>query len=86
MAFTLADGQTDHTIYPSKSAAISHQSNEFLYLYICLRGCVSGMPAKDAQLFLDMNRDAYDHNMRLSDPEAPDLIPPLARGVGRWPQ
>src|SRR5262249_60846079 len=86
MAFALADGSTDHVIYPSKSEAIRHQSNEFLYLYVCLRGCITGMPPKDAQLFLEVHRDAYDHGLRLSEPEAPQLIFPLAKGSGKWPQ
>jgi hypothetical protein len=86
MAFALADGQTDHTVYPSKSAAVDHQSNEFLYMYVCLRSCPSGMPERDAQLFLDVHREAYDNGMRLSEPESPSLIMPIARGSGKWPK
>jgi hypothetical protein len=85
MVFTLADGESDHVVYPSKSDAIAHVSNEFLYLYVNLRACVSGMPAKDAQLFLELHREAYDAGMRLSEPEAPSLIFPLQRGGGYFP-
>lgn len=86
MAFSLAEGKTDHTIYPSKASAIDHMSNEFFYCYVNMRACFGGMPPKDAQLFLELHREAYDSNMRLADPDAPQLIFPLARGTGNWPQ
>jgi len=85
MAFALAEGATDHVIYPSKAEAIAHQSNEFLFMYVCLRGCAAGMSEKDAQLYLEVHRDAYDNGMRLAEPEAPSLIMPIAKGTGKWP-
>jgi hypothetical protein len=86
MAFALADGTTDHVVYPSKSDAIAHMSNEFLYCYVHLAGCVTGMPPKDAQLWLELHREAYDAGMRLSEPKAPTLIFPLAKDGGPWPK
>lgn len=85
MAFALADGSTDGTVYPSKAEAIRHQSNEFLFCYFSFRRCMGGANPKDCQLFLEYNRHAYDQGFRLADPESPEFILPLARGVGRWP-
>jgi hypothetical protein len=77
MAFALADGQTDHVIYSSKTAAISHMSNEFLFAYLNLRKCIAGMPVKDAQLWLDLHRNIYDNGGRMTNPR--DMIMPIAR-------
>lgn len=79
IAVALADGSTDYTLYPSRKDAISHQANEFHFTYLCLRQCLGGMSAKDAQLWLDVNRHAYDNGMRLSDPDSPDMIFPQAK-------
>lgn len=79
MAFALADGSTDHTLYPTKAAAIAHQSNEFLYCYLSLRRCPGGLQPKDAQIWLDLHRHVYDHGGRLADPDSPDMIMPQAR-------
>jgi len=85
IAFALADGSTDGVLYPSKSEAIRHQSNEFLYCFISFRRILAGANPKDCQLLLDFHRHAYDSGFRIADPDAPDLISPLARGVGSWP-
>jgi hypothetical protein len=77
MAFALADGSTDHVIYPSKSAAIQHMSNEFLYAYLNMRKCIGGMPVKDAQLWLDLHRHIYDAGGQMTNPA--ELIMPVAR-------
>ena len=85
MAFALEDGQTDHVVYSSKADAIAHMSDEFRYCYVHMRGCFAGMPPRDAQLWLELHREAYDAGMRLSDPDAPTLIMPLSKGIGAWP-
>jgi hypothetical protein len=77
MAFALADGSTDHVIYPSKTAAIEHMSNEFLYAYLNTRKCIGGMPVKDAQLWLDLHRHIYDQGGQMTNPR--DMIMPIAR-------
>jgi hypothetical protein len=77
LAFALSDGSTDHTIYPSKTDAIAHMSNEFLYAYLNLRKCIGGMPVKDAQLWLDLHRHIYDQGGRMTNPR--DIIMPIAR-------
>lgn len=78
MAFALADGNTDHVVYPTKQAAIDHQSNEFLYAYLCLQNVLGGIPVKDAQIWLDLHRHVYDSGGRLTDPDT-SLIMPLGR-------
>jgi hypothetical protein len=85
MAFALADGATDNVVYPSKAVAINHMSNEFLYAYVHLGGCLMGMSAKDAQIWLDLHRHMYDSGFRLADPGPVVPIFPVARGAGPWP-
>lgn len=75
MTFTLADGQTDHVIYPSKQAAIDHMSNEFRFAYVCLANCLGAMSVKDAQIWLDFHRHVYDNGGRLTDPGSSYILP-----------
>lgn len=79
MAFALADGSTDHTLYPSKNLAISHQAHEQLYAYVCLKNFPGGLKAKDAQLILNLHRYAYDQGQRFYDRDSPSLIMPVGR-------
>jgi hypothetical protein len=79
IAVALMDGSTDYTLYPSRQLAINHQANEFHFTYLNLRNCLNGMSQKDAQLWLDVHRHAYDNGLRLSDPDTPDLIFPQAK-------
>jgi hypothetical protein len=82
MAFALADGNTDHVVYPSKQAAIDHQPDEFRDAYLHLGKIIGGMPLKDCQLWLDIHRHAYDNRMRLTNPV--DLIMPVDRSHVSW--
>ena len=75
MAFALQDGSTDHVLYPSKQAAMDHQLDENRHCYIWLRVCLAGIPLKDAQLFLDVNRHAHSNGMRLKDPHDMIMFP-----------
>lgn len=86
MAFALQDGSTDHVIYPSRQDAIAHVSDEHRFFFVSLRSCPTGMPAKDAQLLLEVHREAADAGLGFTEPQAPDIIMPIARGVGKWPQ
>jgi hypothetical protein len=79
MAFNLSDGNTDHTLYPSKNAAIQHQVHEQLCAYVCLKNFPGGLKPKDAQLILNLHRFAYDHGQRFYDRDSPDLILPVGR-------
>jgi hypothetical protein len=79
IAIALVDGSTDYTLYPSRESAIKHQANEFHFTYLSLRNCPAGMSKKDAQLWLDVHRHAYDKGLRLADPDSPDMIFPQAK-------
>ena len=67
MAFKLADGSTDHNVYPSKRDAVTHVSNEFHYCFIQLHP--GGMSPCEAHIMLTFHRKAYDAGFRLSDPQ-----------------
>lgn len=77
IAVALADGSVDYNLYPSKAAAVAHQSNEFLYAYLCLRNSPGGMSPKDAQIWLDLHRYMYDNGYRLTGERT--VIMPQAR-------
>jgi hypothetical protein len=79
MAFKLSDGSSDHTLYPSKAAAVDHQSREQDYAYVCLKNFPGGLREKDAQLILDLHRYAYDNGQRFYDRDSPSLIMPVDR-------
>jgi hypothetical protein len=80
MAFRLDNGSSDHTLYPSKNAAIDHQhGREQDYAYICLKNFPGGVREKDAQLMLDLHRYAYDTGQRFYDRDSPSLILPQAK-------
>lgn len=82
MAFKLEDGQTDHTLYPSKAEAIRHCSNENLYCFVFMGNAMGGMSPKDATLWIMFQRHAQDTGMSLKEPTV-DMIFPLARGTSR---
>lgn len=67
MAFKLADGSTDHAVYPSKKDAVRHVSNEFHYCFIQLHP--GGMSPCEAHIMLTFYRKAYDSGFRLADPD-----------------
>lgn len=77
MAFSLSDGTTDHVLYPRKQDCVSHQTDEFKFLY--LRMHPMGMPVCEAEIMLDFHRKAYAAGFRLADPDkasgGPDIIP-----------
>lgn len=70
MAFTLAQGLTDHVLYPTKHAAITHVSDEFRHLYLKMHPM--GMPVCEAEIMLTFYRQAYDNGFRLADPDHKD--------------
>jgi hypothetical protein len=84
LALRLADGGYDGTLYESRREAVRHQSDEKLCAYFTYRGAPNGFSSqKDAQLYLDYYRMAYDQGFRLPDPDdrsgGPELIMPTAR-------
>lgn len=83
IAISLADGSTDGVLYDTRLAAVKHQYHETQCAYLSLKEAPHGMPTRDAYAFLKFHRDAYDANMRLTDPEKDnggyDLCMPIAR-------
>jgi len=82
VAIKLADGGSDGTLYESKRAAVRHQSDEFTAAYFSYRGAPNGFSTvKDAAIWLEFVRQAYDSGFRLPDPDdahgGPDLIMPM---------
>jgi len=82
VAIRLSDGGSDGVLYDSKREAVRHQSNEFNCAYFSFRGAPNGFASvKEAAVWLEFHRQAYDSGFRLPDPDAasggPDLIMPL---------
>lgn len=78
VAIRLEDGSSDGIIYDSKIDAIKHQNFEQQCAYVGFRNLMGGSTPRDMAIFIAMNREAYDHGMRLADPEAPGGGPNLA--------
>jgi hypothetical protein len=81
VAVRLSDGGSDGSLYPSKREAVRHQSNEFNHAYFSYRGAPNGFASvKEAAIWLEFHRQAYDAGFRLPDPDAasggPELIMP----------
>jgi hypothetical protein len=79
IACRLADGKGGETLYDTHFDAVRHQPDPNLCLYIRLRA--EGMNVCDAELFLWVNRQAYNNGFRLADPDKAEnnrtLIPRL---------
>lgn len=94
VAIRLADGGSDGTLYQSKREAVRHQADEFLCAYFSYRGAPEGFSSpKDAAIWLEYHREAYNHGFRTPDPDAasggPELIMPagrelIAAQLGDW--
>lgn len=83
VAIRLSDGGHDGNLYQSKRDAVRKQSNEFQCAYFSYRNSPGGFAnKKEAQVFLDFNRLAYDAGFRLADPDdrsgGKELIMPVA--------
>jgi hypothetical protein len=68
VALRLSDGGSDQTLYDTKSDAVRHQSDEFLCVYVRLRK--AWYDACEMEIFMEVNRRAYDAGFRLADPDA----------------
>jgi hypothetical protein len=78
VAIRLSDGGSDGALYDSKRAAVRHQADEFLCAYFSYRGSPNGFAsAKDAAIWLEYHRQAYDAGFRTPDPDAADGGPEL---------
>lgn len=81
VAIRLSDGGSDGALYDSKREAVRHQPDEFLCAYFSYRGAPNGFSSvKEAAVWLEFHRQAYDSGFRLPDPDAasggPELIMP----------
>lgn len=74
MAFRLDTGDSDNVLYATRKDAIAHQPDERWCCYFKMRAAMGGVKPLDCQLYINLHRQAYDGGMRLSEPEAPDLI------------
>lgn len=78
LAFRIADGTSDHTLYPNRQRAVqSCKGNEkfFCFMQVGPWQC----SAQDALAFLSAQRKLYDTGLRMADPDARqggrDIIP-----------
>lgn len=78
----LSDGHCDGVLYESKQAAVKHTGhNEHYFAYFSFRSSPNGFASpRDAAVFLEYHRQAYDNGWRLPDPDdprgGPDMIMP----------
>lgn len=78
----LRDGYCDGVLYESKKAAVRHcKGNEQWFAFLAFRTAPTGFASpRDAGVFLEYHRQAYDAGWRLPDPDdargGPDMIMP----------
>lgn len=72
-AVRLSDGGSDGIAYDRRADAVSHQLHEFQCAYVAIPP--DNMTPKEAEFFLQFNRELYDAGMRMSDPEAEYIMP-----------
>lgn len=75
MAIALADGSSDHALYPAKADAAAHQENELMFAYF--RVPRQWVTLCEAESFLRANRMAYKAGFRLTDPR--EVIRPVTQ-------
>lgn len=68
MAFSLADGTSDGTIYDSQRDAARFNDPK-RYAFFCFRIALGGANARDCQLFLNVNRAAADAGIPMAEPD-----------------
>lgn len=78
VAIRLSDGGSDGRAYDTKADAVRNQLHETQ----CAYTNVPPAPATPAEMtaWIDMHRRMYDANMRLHEPDAPQLVMPTAPG------
>lgn len=72
VALKLQDGSSDGVLYDSRGAAVRHVSDQRFYAFFSYRNAPNGFSSlKDAQLYLDYHRMAYDQGalQALADPD-----------------
>ena len=78
IAIRLQDGGYDGTLYDSREDAIRHQTDERFCAYVAMQSMIQGAKPLDCAIYLEFHRQAYDENMRLHEPQAPQLILPTS--------
>lgn len=79
-AIRLSDGGSDGVAYDTKREATEHQLDEFLCAYVFIHP--DGMRPKEAEFFLQYNRDLYDSGFRMPDPDAVVVMPTRVEQLG----
>jgi hypothetical protein len=77
IAIRMSDGGWDKSLYETRRVAIEHQFYEQFCCYVCVPP--GGMTPKEAQNFLDYNRNLYDAGFRMPDPEIEVPLMPLLK-------
>lgn len=78
IAISLEYGGSDGVLYPTREAAVNHQSDPRYWFYLSLRNAQGGIKALDAQLLINSQRSIYEAGGRMVEPEAPSLIPTIS--------
>src|SRR5258708_2884846 len=76
IAVRLNDGGYDGNLYDSREDAIRHQRDERFCSYVAMQSMIQGAKPLDCAIYLEVHRQAYDADMRLHEPQAPQLIMP----------
>jgi|HubBroStandDraft_2_1064218.scaffolds.fasta_scaffold34812_4 hypothetical protein len=78
MAFELQTGQVDSiksaVLYDTLKAAKAH-TDEMYYCYYSFRCAMSGISARDCEIFLDFHRQARNISRGQSDPDRTPIMP-----------
>jgi hypothetical protein len=83
IAFKLADGSPDTTLYDTKQAAIKHQADEFLCAYLLVNGIgPGGTSPRQMAIYIKFNRDLYRRGFRMPDPDSVGGGPTAAMTTG----
>lgn len=70
MAFSIADGRSDGTMYDSKRDAVKHQQREQDAYYVCFKSLMGGASQKDCAIMIKFARDAAKAGLRFVDPDS----------------
>lgn len=77
LAARLSDGQIDPAIYDSHKDAVSHQSDENLWLFMKIP--VDGLSPQEAESYLQFNRQIRANGYRMPSPESHTEMPSTFR-------
>jgi hypothetical protein len=77
IAVKLEDGRSDGNLYDRKADAVRHQPDEFACCYIRLP--MTRMSLKEAEIFLQFNRNLHAAGARMPDPEMNIDVPQETR-------